>query len=88
MTLRPHSPITYAIEWDPSLQHHATTTLRPSLHNKQLLPTLNLYAMAPVSVPQDADAYEERYVHQVYAQIASHFSSTRYKVTYFNIRLS
>ncbi|KAI4287836.1 MAG: hypothetical protein L6R35_002907 [Caloplaca aegaea] len=35
--------------------------------------------MAPVSVPQDADAYEERYVHQVYAQIASHFSSTRYK---------
>ncbi|KAL8986587.1 MAG: hypothetical protein Q9177_004132 [Variospora cf. flavescens] len=35
--------------------------------------------MAPVSVPQDAEAYEERYVHQVYAQIASHFSSTRYK---------
>ncbi|MCJ1457801.1 tRNA methyltransferase, has a role in tRNA modification [Mycoblastus sanguinarius] len=28
---------------------------------------------------EDSDAYEENHVHQVYEQIASHFSSTRYK---------
>jgi tRNA (uracil-5-)-methyltransferase TRM9 len=31
------------------------------------------------SDPQGA-AYEEQHVHTVYEQIASHFSSTRYKV--------
>ncbi|KAL8958029.1 MAG: hypothetical protein Q9193_004837 [Seirophora villosa] len=35
--------------------------------------------MSPPSEAQDAEAYEERHVHQVYAQIASHFSSTRFK---------
>lgn len=29
--------------------------------------------------PEDGEAYEERYVHQVYEEIATHFSSTRYK---------
>lgn len=28
----------------------------------------------------DADAYEQQNVHEVYQQIADHFSSTRYKV--------
>ncbi|KAI4175627.1 MAG: hypothetical protein LQ348_006151 [Seirophora lacunosa] len=43
--------------------------------------------MRPPSEAQEAEAYEERHVHQVYAQIASHFSSTRFKVTYLIIRL-
>lgn len=28
---------------------------------------------------KDDEAYEEKHVHQVYQQIADHFSSTRYK---------
>lgn len=31
-------------------------------------------------VKPDAEEYETKYVHEVYQQIASHFSSTRYKV--------
>ena len=31
-------------------------------------------------VDEDPEAYEERHVHAVYDHIASHFSSTRYKV--------
>jgi hypothetical protein len=31
---------------------------------------------------QDSRAYEEEHVHMVYQQIAPHFSSTRYKVSY------
>jgi tRNA (uracil-5-)-methyltransferase TRM9 len=31
-------------------------------------------------VNDDAEAYEQRHVHAVYDHIASHFSSTRYKV--------
>jgi hypothetical protein len=31
------------------------------------------------------EAYEEEHVHSVYEQIASHFSSTRYKVGIFHI---
>lgn len=30
-------------------------------------------------LPEDGAAYEERHVHQVYEEIATHFSSTRYK---------
>ena len=33
-------------------------------------------------------AYEEEHVHTVYEQIASHFSSTRYKVGDFHVSLS
>ncbi|KAI4202171.1 MAG: hypothetical protein LQ346_002023 [Caloplaca aetnensis] len=35
--------------------------------------------MATGKSPQDAQAYETQHVHKVYQQIASHFSSTRYK---------
>lgn len=31
------------------------------------------------------EAYEEVHVHQVYSQIAQHFSSTRYKVSAFSL---
>jgi hypothetical protein len=33
-----------------------------------------------MSVQPTGEAYEEEHVHTVYEQIASHFSSTRYKV--------
>jgi len=33
-----------------------------------------------MSLPEGSTAYEEEHVHEVYEQIASHFSSTRYKV--------
>jgi len=36
-------------------------------------------SVAPVTIAGDAQAYEDRHVHAVYDQIASHFSSTRYK---------
>lgn len=36
-------------------------------------------------MPDDkGPAYEDEHVHQVYEQIASHFSSTRYKVSQFH----
>src|SRR5258708_7380243 len=31
------------------------------------------------NIPEDSEKYEEQHVHEVYEQIASHFSSTRYK---------
>lgn len=38
-------------------------------------------ALAAMSEPvANGEAYEEEHVHEVYEQIASHFSSTRYKV--------
>lgn len=36
---------------------------------------------------QDSRAYEEEHVHSVYQQIATHFSSTRYKVSDIGICL-
>lgn len=33
--------------------------------------------------PEDALDYESNHVHEVYEQIASHFSATRYKVSHF-----
>jgi hypothetical protein len=36
--------------------------------------------VAVAFVDEDPSAYEAKHVHQVYDQIASHFSSTRYKV--------
>jgi hypothetical protein len=35
------------------------------------------------SLMDDAGAYEEQHVHSVYEEIATHFSSTRYKVRQF-----
>ena len=35
--------------------------------------------MTPGEAQSDSESYEEAHVHQVYEQIASHFSSTRYK---------
>jgi hypothetical protein len=32
------------------------------------------------AAPSQEETYEELHVHQVYEQIASHFSATRYKV--------
>lgn len=40
----------------------------------------------PVSTDDDALSYEETHVHSVYESIASHFSSTRYKVGPFGQR--
>ena len=41
------------------------------------------------SMSKDDEVYEEQHVHQVYEQIAQHFSATRYKVsshlTYLNL---
>ncbi len=38
-------------------------------------------------VDDSPDAYEQRHVHTVYDQIASHFSSTRYKVVIITLLL-
>lgn len=35
----------------------------------------------------EADSYEEKNVHEVYQQIAQHFSSTRYKVSLSHLEL-
>ena len=35
-----------------------------------------------VESEEDSRAYEEKHVHEVYQEIATHFSSTRYKVGY------
>jgi hypothetical protein len=39
--------------------------------------------VSPASVFGDLQAYEDQHVHAVYDQIATHFSSTRYKVGYW-----
>lgn len=36
--------------------------------------------MAKPTLQTESEEYEDQHVHQVYEQIASHFSSTRYKV--------
>jgi hypothetical protein len=38
-------------------------------------------AVATTIVDEDPHNYEEKHVHAVYDEIASHFSSTRYKVS-------
>jgi hypothetical protein len=42
--------------------------------------TQNTTAGATAAATPGQEAYEEEHVHSVYEQIASHFSSTRYKV--------
>lgn len=37
------------------------------------------------SQEQNGEEYEQEHVHSVYEQIASHFSSTRYKVGAFRV---
>lgn len=37
-------------------------------------------SVTPASVSGDLQAYEDQHVHAVYDHIATHFSSTRYKV--------
>lgn len=41
-------------------------------------------SVTPASVSSDHQAYEDQHVHAVYDQIATHFSSTRYKVGYWS----
>lgn len=46
------------------------------------------YMPAPVTtvtVSDDPQGYEDEHVHSVYDEIASHFSSTRYKVSSFQV---
>ena len=46
------------------------------------IPPLGSYKSTPmtsVRAPKESETYERNYVHQVYEEIASHFSSTRYK---------
>ena len=42
--------------------------------------------VTPTAVDDNPEAYEQKHVHAVYDHIASHFSSTRYKVYHFNPR--
>ena len=36
--------------------------------------------LVPVAIPEDPEEHERIHVHEVYDEIDSHFSSTRYKV--------
>ncbi|KAG8217754.1 glycosyltransferase family 28 [Butyriboletus roseoflavus] len=45
---------------------------------------LSMRSVTPASVAGDFQAYEDQHVHAVYDQIATHFSSTRYKVGYWS----
>lgn len=44
-------------------------------------------SVTPASVAGDLQAYEGQHVHAVYDHIATHFSSTRYKVGYWSCSL-
>lgn len=44
------------------------------------IPLLHMPADGPSADPDRGPQYEDQHVHQVYEQIASHFSETRYKV--------
>lgn len=44
--------------------------------------TMASRAVAATVVEQDPRIFEEKNVHAVYDEIASHFSSTRYKVSF------
>lgn len=61
--------------WQPS--HHWPTKTPPKTSQPSLPPPI--FSTMAESDTQGAD-YEEQHVHSVYEQIASHFSSTRYKV--------
>jgi hypothetical protein len=41
---------------------------------------LNKLALAPSATDECAQSHEDQYVHNIYDQIAPHFSQTRYKV--------
>lgn len=46
-------------------------------------------SVTPAQIVDEPQAHEDQHVHAVYDQIASHFSSTRYKVSsYFASRSS
>lgn len=44
---------------------------------------MKLISVMPDTRPEPESAYEDEHVHQVYNQIASHFSSTRFKVIHY-----
>jgi hypothetical protein len=50
------------------------------LNDQKSLVDSSFFTGAVMSVQATGEAYEEEHVHTVYEQIASHFSSTRYKV--------
>jgi len=41
--------------------------------------------VTPAQIADDPQAHEDQHVHAVYDKIASHFSSTRYKVSLLSI---
>lgn len=45
-----------------------------------IIPAMPMSARGDAADPDRGPAYEHEHVHAVYEQIASHFSSTRYKV--------
>ncbi|KAF7338403.1 UDP-N-acetylglucosamine transferase subunit ALG13 [Mycena venus] len=73
LSARNFSPNTLVLQPIPSIVH-STTRMAP--------------AVTATAVEADApETYEETHVHQIYDSIASHFSSTRYKVSYLRATL-
>lgn len=74
-------------------EHHSATSLTrrvKATHIDQANRPSILRVVAftiEMSTEPTGEAYEEEHVHTVYEQIASHFSSTRYKVRSKNVPL-
>jgi hypothetical protein len=73
----------------PDLVSFSTVFIIP-LHkvrapSEEKLPTPMPPEVAATVVDDNPETYEERHVHAVYDHIASHFSSTRYKVAKITI---
>lgn len=59
------------------VEKFSTPKSKPKLDGTTSLPPITPRLM---KTEDQSEAYEEEHVHSVYEQIASHFSSTRYKV--------
>ena len=57
-----------------------TELSRKVLHCVTISASMADVGMDKLAADCDEQAYEDKHVHQVYEQIAPHFSSTRYKV--------
>lgn len=66
------SRVRSAVSDSPSQRHFT------SLHSCH---AIKMSTQDPAQENQHGESYEEEHVHTVYEQIASHFSSTRYKVS-------
>jgi hypothetical protein len=66
---------------DIELVVEASTSHNDQSSDSEALANAMPKTVTPAQVTEDPQAHEDQHVHAIYDQIASHFSSTRYKVS-------